>query len=663
MKFKISLLLCLASILINAQEIKFGKVSIDELQEKECRIDSTASAAYLYKQRNTYYEYSKAEGFIITTNIHERIKIYTKEGLDYANKLVAYYKPKTGDKENVTNIKGYTFNLKGNEITKEKLSAKQVFDEKKSKDWNYKKIAMPAVKVGSVIDLKYKIRSPHHTYIKDVDFQFSIPVIKYFTKVSIPEYFVFRKNSKGYFHIPPTISSSVKGIDFYNRSSSSNAPAYTRVSYKTEDNTFTANNILALKDDEPYVGNIDNYRGGLSYELSKIDYPNSTPNFYSTTWESVSKQIYKSPNFGEELKKRGYFKKDLTSILANTTSDFEKTAAIFSFIKTKIKWNKQYGKYTEQGVKKAYKEGSGNVADINLALTAMLREAGLNANPVLVSSKNNGIPLFPTLKGFNYVISLIEFEQGSILLDATEPYSEPNILPIRALNWNGRKVMKDGSSSWVSLKPSKHSYKDHKIYVKITDSNDIEGMQRSTFKNTAALGYRLKNNKLKEEDVIINLEEKHNLEIEDFKVLNDKIVGKPISRTIKFVKDDLIEEINNKLYINPLLHLTLNENPFKSNERKFPVDYIVPWQDKITVSITIPEGYEIASVPENMGLSFSEDLGLFKFIVKKQANKINIQSVFQINEAVIAPHHYAELKDFYNQIITKQTEKIVLIKK
>ena len=75
----------------------------------------------------------------------------------------------------------------------------------------------------------------------------------------------------------------------------------------------------------------------------------------------------------------------------------------------------------------------------------MLRFAGLEANPVLVSSRGNGVPLFPTLNGFDYVISIVQFPDNSyILLDATEMYSLPNVLPVRALNWDGRIVRKYG---------------------------------------------------------------------------------------------------------------------------------------------------------------------------------------------------------------------------
>ena len=108
-------------------------------------------------------------------------------------------------------------------------------------------------------------------------------------------------------------------------------------------------------------------------------------------------------------------------------------ALIFDFVKSKVKWNEYYGKYTSDGVKKAYKEQVGNVAEINLMLTSMLRYAGLNANPVLVSTRDNGIPLFPTREGYNYVISCVELPTGKVLLDATNKYGSPNILPYTEL--------------------------------------------------------------------------------------------------------------------------------------------------------------------------------------------------------------------------------------
>ena len=64
-----------------AQDYKFGKVSKEELEESVHPLDSTAEAAYLYSKRRTYYRFSKNEGFQIINEIHERIKIYNKDGL------------------------------------------------------------------------------------------------------------------------------------------------------------------------------------------------------------------------------------------------------------------------------------------------------------------------------------------------------------------------------------------------------------------------------------------------------------------------------------------------------------------------------------------------------------------------------------------------------
>ena len=126
-------------------------------------------------------------------------------------------------------------------------------------------------------------------------------------------------------------------------------------------------------------------------------------------------------------------------------------------MKSTIKWNKYTGYDCDLGVKKAYKEKTGNIGDINLMLTAMLRYAGLTANPVLVSTRSNGIALFPNRTAFNYVIALVETPNGNVLLDASDKYSVPNVLPIRTLNWNGRLIRKDGTSEEVDLMPKRSS--------------------------------------------------------------------------------------------------------------------------------------------------------------------------------------------------------------
>lgn len=642
----------LAQISISAQDYKFGKVSKEELQEEFYPLDSTAEAAYLYKYRRSYFDWDQTAGwFKLVTEIHQRIKIYNKEGFDFANHSVVYYKPDSGDNERVYAIKGYTYNLENGKVVKEKLSKKDIFKEKLNKYNSKVKITMPLIKEGSVLELKYQISSPYATSIDDVQFQKGIPIKKMKSQIEFPEYYKFNKISKGYYSVPMKTTSKTGNVG--------------NTEFSIDVLTFEGENIEALKNDEPYVANVNTYRGGISFELAQTNFIAVGGNFknYSNNWESVSKQIFKNSSFGTELNKSSYYKKDLDELLVNTNTDTEKISAIFQFVKKNVKWDGLNSKFTEKGVRKAYKEQSGNVADVNLMLTSMLRSAGINADPVLISSKGNGIPLFPTSKGFNYVISMVNFQNGEyMLLDATEEYSLPNVLPGRALNWKGRVVNKDGNSSWVELTPTKHRLEDNMMMVKVTDDLMVEGFIRTKLNNLNALNYRRAKNHIKEEDLMKRYEEVNNLEIEEFKIVNKENIGKSLIRNVKFVSEDLIEEINGKLYIEPLLFLTQNQNPFKLEERKFPVDFTSAWKDVNRVSIQLPEGYKVEKLPEPMAIALPDNLGVFKYQVINKGKKISTSLIIQLNQPLIGPQYYSYLKDFYGKLVQKESEKIILTK-
>ena len=670
MKNSILLVFILSQFSFFAQDYKFGKVSKAELEERFYPLDSTADAAYLYKYRRTYFEYMQDEGgFKVITDYHMRIKIYSKDGFEKATQYFEYYKPDSGNKERISSLKAYTFYLENGKVKKKKISKDAIFDEKRSKYRSVKKITMPNVIEGCILEIKYSLISPYGS-IDDLRFQYDIPVKKLDYKIEVPEYYTFNKRFKGYYFITPNKSeiNSKITLRFKNRDRRVGALVTTgyskeTVDYKNKIEKYIANNIPALKDNEPFVSSIHNYRGGVKYELTATRFPNTAPKVFSSTWKDIVKRVYNSPNFGSELNKTSYFKDDLTKVLNGTTNDNEKIMAIFNHVKSKVKWNDYKGKYTDKGVKKAYKEGVGNVADINLMLTSMLRVANLNAKPVLVSTRANGVPLSPTLDGFNYVIAMVEFTDGSyVLLDATEKYSSPNILPVRVLNWNGRKVEKDGTSSWVKLTSSKHALEDNYLSVKISDEGLVEGVLRSIYSNLKALNYRKNKNHLKEDILREQLEEKHTIEIDEFKLLNKNKLLKTVVERIKFSSEDLVEEINGKLYIEPLLFFVNSTNPFKLEDRKFPVDFATPWKDVHRVSIQIPEGYKIEILPKNIAIRMLEDLGVFKFQTSQKGNKINTVCILQFNSAIIAPKYYAVLKGFYAKVVEKQSEKIVLVK-
>lgn len=419
------LLLLVQQIVVSAKEVKFGKVSKEEVSATQHAMYPWANAAILHKNEWVRYNYQYETGWSLVREVHYRIKIYNREGFDWATLQVPLYAG-GNNREDISGVKGFTFNIVDGKVVDTKLKNDGVFIEEVNEYRNKASITMPEVKEGSVLDIEYKIVSPMYWSVDEFKFQYNIPVDYAQVRLEIPEYFLFKQYSRGFHPIKFDQSQENRSMNVSYRSSDQMG-RLGRTTHKSgtlnfEENVYTmkVSNVPALLD-EKYTSNIDNFRSSIKFELASTRFPNKPFKNYSLTWEDVAKSIYDYDSFGGELNRKNYFDNDVDQIIQGLSSDSEKAMALFQFVKTKMNWDNFVGVgCSSQGIRKAYKEGKGNVAEINLMLTAMLRYAGLNANPVLVSTRSNGIPLFPTSDGFNYVVSGLQLDNGLILLDATE---------------------------------------------------------------------------------------------------------------------------------------------------------------------------------------------------------------------------------------------------
>ncbi|HSN48533.1 MAG TPA: hypothetical protein VLR29_07195, partial [Flavobacterium sp.] len=336
---------------------------------------------------------------------------------------------------------------------------------------------------------------------------------------------------------------------------------------------------------------------------------------------------------------------------------------IFNFVKAGVKWNENGGYYCDDGVRTAYKNKTGNAAEINLMLTAMLRHAELTANPVLVSTRSNGIALFPSRNAFNYVIAAVETPEGMILLDATEKYSMPNVLPLRDLNWFGRLIRKDGTSTEVDLMPKILSKEAVNMLFNLNSDGSVDGKLRVQLSDHSALEFRKENLATNKDSYLEKLEtNNNNIEINDYVRENDLDLFKPIVESYSFMDNKSAEIINDKIYISPLLFLTTKENPFKQETREYPIDFGYPQQDKFNINIKIPEGFVVETLPKGINIATGENIGTFKYIIANSQNSIQIAITKDINMAIVPADFYEVLQDFYQQMIDKLNEKIILRK-
>lgn len=633
-----------------AQSYELGKVTVAELQEKSNPKDTTAPAAILFKKGRTFFTYTQGKG-IVANNVYEfRIKIYKKEGLSWANQNVSYYVGYENMGDDVVNFSNAaTYNLENGEIVKTKLNSEGSFKNKINKYWNQASITLPNVKVGSVIEFKYLLKSENIIRLPDFDFQYTIPVNYFEYKTEIPEFFIYKTLLVGSSKIETT-SEMVYSKQMY------------ADGYKQINSFYSSKDIPALKD-EKFVDNIDNYKGSVQNELERERYPDRPVVNYTKTWEGVATSIYKNKDFGDELKKKDYFSEDLKAILQKDGSVKEHLNSIFKFVQNRMNFNGHRGFLTDKGVKKAYEEKEGNVAEINFIMISMLRSAGISVNPVLVSTIENGVPVFPNRTVFNYVIGAAEIDGQKILLDASNKFTSPNILPLNLLNWKGRLIREDGSSEEIELIPKVTSKDNYTIIASLKpDLSEIEGKLRIKKTDYEAFRFREINSNKKEDSYLEKLEnDLGQIEIKDYIIENKNgDLSKPIQEEFNFTAKNSYDIIGGKLFIKPILFFTNVTNPLNQEHRQMPVYFGYPAQDSYNVFLDIPDGFVVESMPKPMRIVTENRDASYTMNMMVEENKIHIQVIKEINKYIFATDDYDMLKEFFQNITVSQNEKIVL---
>jgi hypothetical protein len=657
LKLIVFLFFCFSTI--NAQKYELGKVTVAQLQEKVHPNDTTAPAAIIFKKGKTFFTYNQSNGFTANHVYEFKIKIYKKEGLEWADQKVRFYvgyKELNEDRLEFSNA--VTYNLENGTIVKTKLDNQGVFKKKVNSKWNEKIITLPNVKVGSIIEYKYILKSENIIKLPDFDFQYTIPVDYFEYKTEIPEFYIYKTILIGRTPITSDSKLVAGGQSFANEHNQTNV-----LSYQQINSFYTGKDITALKF-EPYVNNIDNYKGSIQYELERVRYPDQPVKDYSLTWEGVASTIFKDERFGKELSQSDFLLEDVRKLLSNVESLNERLDIIFKFVQNKMNWNEEYGYFTDKGVVKAYKEQTGNVAEINFILINMLKIAGIEVNPVLVSSVENGIPVYPTRAGFNYVIAAAEIDGKQILLDATHKFTSPNILPLNLLNWKGRLIKKDGTSQEIDLYPVSLSKEFSNTIAKLDASGRIEGKVRVQRTDYDAYDFRIENANKNEENYLEKYEEQlGDLKISDYAIENKKTnFSNPIIETFSFTADNQSEIIGDKIFINPLLFFTRKKNPFTQEKRQMGIYFGYPTQEKFNLNLDIPEGYTVESLPKPVRISTEDRAITYIFNISNENNKIQISCLKEINNSIFAADEYTGLKDIFQKMLASQNEKIVLKK-
>lgn len=659
---KITLLFALVfiSMFFYAQDfsLKYGKITDYELNMKNYAQDTAAAAVILYMDGYTYYDFVR-DRFKVITEVSKKIKILKQEGTEYASITIPYFYKSGMFKDDISGLDAVSYNLENGKVVKSKLEKKYIFEEKVNDNFYRMKLTIPNVKAGSVIEYKYRISSDRYYDIPNQQMQFEIPVKSAKYEVKIPEYFVYNIETKGYEKINVLEKPGNQTLTINSQGQIQS------VSCSTREITYTMTDIPGLKN-EPYVWDIKDFRSAILFELNGTRFPMSIYKSYATTWNDIEKNLKDNTDFLSNMNKSNPYKDELKILLANKNSDQEKIETIFTYIKSKVKWNDEYA-FISNAPGDAIKKGTGNNAQINSILIRSLKDAGFNAYPVLMSQRSSGRLSFvhPSLDGLSTYIVGIDATDNSgtkYYMDGSSNYGGVNVLPVDLLVDRAYTMNPKDSEKWVDLTRLNKNREVYLVNASLNKDGKMTVSSDRVLTNEEAFYFRKEYAQKKDSATyILNLETKHDMKLDSLKLSGMNVLDNSVSLHLVFTKD--YDAAGEFLYINPLIFPHITENRFTASDRKLPVEFSYPYTYQYIGKIKIPENYTVVELPKPSRMTLNEDQAKCVYKIDQINDELQISYKFDLNQIIFPNTEYPAIRDFWGQMATKNTEMIILKKK
>ncbi|NOT75210.1 MAG: DUF3857 and transglutaminase domain-containing protein [Cyclobacteriaceae bacterium] len=618
--------------------IKYGDIPMEDLKMTVYGKDSSAAAVVLVDFGIALIKETNGETGL-SFERHTRIKILTKDGLEWADGSILTFHNNSGE-ERISNFKATAYNLENGKIVETKISKDGIFKEKFNKNFNRQKFTIPNVKVGTVIEYSYTKNSEFFTDFPSWQFQRTIP-----TKLSeywalVPEVFVYEKYMQGYVAVT---RSEEKRMTYYN--------------FDVKAFHYVSENVPAFKK-EPFMTSTDDYISRVNYALAYYKQKE-----IMGTWEKLKADLMIDDNFGKVIDGSGFLKEKVETLTAGITDPLKKIEVISDWIKQNVEYDGEED-FLALPLKKIVEKKKGTSGDINLLMASMLDKAGLETDMILLSTRDHGFirKQFPMTKQFNYVVCLVRLEDKNLFLDATEKYLPFDVLPDRCLNGEGMVVSKK-NFGWINVATKTKARTAVNADLKLDASGELTGKLSYAKDGYDAQGMRQSYIKNGEEAYLKNFMADKQWQITKSEFQDIKELGKQTREAHTVTIAEHTSQAGDVIYVNPFVALQFTENPFKTETRIYPVDFGTPIDRTYICKIVIPDGYVVDELPKSKLLALPANAGKYLYNASQIGNTISITSTFLINRTLFVQDEYPSLREFYNQVVAKQAEQIVIKKK
>ena len=649
--------------------MKFGKPTKEEMQMTVYAPDPQADAVVLCRLTDVEYAVQRS-GYLADYNEKCRIKVLKRNGARYAKVVVPYQVamsvennisglklngkslPQPGGSSNsyfegegvsmtedvyalegdeeLESIKATAFNMEGSKVVKTALKKSDIV-KKKIDDHNYQvEFTVPNVKEGTVIEYEYTVHSQLFWQLRDWYAQREIPVVYAKLDMNIPSYLIFNIEDHGIQRL--TYTCTAGSLNFKLESD----PLAKQTQVRTNHYIYIGRDLRAMQKDN-YVWNVQDYCAGITAELKQYSLPGTAQMDYARTWEQIDEMILTSDDLGMYLNDHSPLRSALESAnLKDIANDQERAAAVCQLVFKHVKWNGKYEIRPEKS-SETLKKGEGNNADINLLLIQTLRDAGFTADPVVLRQRDKGLlPYnFPSIHKLSTFVVGITMKNGMpAYVDASSAGGYLNVLPEPLLVEKARVVRKKGSQ-WVNLQKVSRSQSTTVIEAVLDQQGKLTGKQTTNHRGLAALRYRQQVGKANE-------------------------FAPEANEKASFTKQGEVSD--GVISINPFNVLPIQANPFTANSRLMPVEFPSEVTDQVSINITLPEGYELASEPVQSSVTTPDKGVSGRFTTSMLGGKAQVRYLFNINKIAHPDKNYDTLRGMFDIFSKYCNEKLVFKK-
>ncbi|MGH9494143.1 MAG: DUF3857 domain-containing protein [Candidatus Sulfotelmatobacter sp.] len=626
-----------------AWAVGFQPVSPDELKMTSEPKAPGAPAIILYRQVDR-----DDRGLTAHEDLYFRIKILTEEGRKYADIEIPFFK----DEGQIVNLHARTVKPDGSIIDFNGKAFDKAIVKARGVKYMAKTFTLPDAQVGCILEYYYTIDLSEYTlynsrwilsdelFTKSAKFSLNPYVSDY---ASVHVRWTWNR-------LPPDTAQPTELPNHVITLEASNIPAFQTEDYMPPENEMKSR-VDFIYSDEFFEKDADTYWKKLGKKRN--DQLEGFIGKHKAMEEAVAQIV--SPGDSPEVKLRKIYTR--VQQIRNTSYEREKTE----------QEQKRDKEKTPDNVETIWKKQYANGMQLTWLFLALARAAGFDASGMWVPDRQNYFFTPSTMDGRRLDANVVVVKLGGkdVFFDPGAAFTPFGMLPWIETGVQGLKLSKDGGT-WLrtDLPASSESGVQRKAELKLADTGDLEGKLTVTYSGLEASQRRV------EERLVDDTERKKFVEDEVKEAIpiacDVELTNQP---DWKSSEPTLVAQFSLKISgwvsgagKHALLPVGLFSAPekrlFDHADRVHPIYFQFPFERLDDVSIALPLGWQISTVPQPQKLDAKAVV--YTLDAKNENGTIRINRVLNVDILLLPTQNYPTLRKLFQVVRTADEQQVML---